>query len=71
MALTLVFTEEYKRLCHPSPEETSLINECVLRPNICGHGRCIDTQEGYRCECFPGYRKGETEVCEGQSSLYL
>lgn len=41
------------------------INECILRPDICGEGQCIDTDEGYECVCKPGYRKGARQVCEG------
>lgn len=44
-----------------------LVNECVLRPDICGEGQCIDTVEGYECICKPGYRKGRTQYCEGTS----
>jgi hypothetical protein len=40
------------------------INECVLRPHICGEGQCIDTYEGYECICKAGYRKGHKQVCE-------
>ncbi|XP_018574078.1 fibrillin-2-like [Anoplophora glabripennis] len=40
------------------------VNECMLRPDICGKGRCIDTQKGYECECDSGYRLGKSHVCE-------
>jgi hypothetical protein len=65
------FSEAYKRLCHPSPGDITQVNECALRANICGNGHCIDTPDGYLCECYPGYRKGESEVCEGQSSFHI
>ncbi|PNF34940.1 hypothetical protein B7P43_G01404 [Cryptotermes secundus] len=55
-------TEAYRRLCHPSPGDITQVNECALRANICGNGHCIDTPDGYLCECYPGYRKGESEV---------
>ncbi|XP_069699509.1 fibrillin-2-like isoform X2 [Periplaneta americana] len=57
-------TDAYQRLCQRRPGDIAQVNECALRPNICGNGRCIDTTDGYRCECFPGYQKGESEVCE-------
>lgn len=42
------------------------INECILRPGICGPGECIDTLEGYECRCNPGYRLRQRDhVCEG------
>nr|XP_018912347.1 PREDICTED: fibrillin-2-like [Bemisia tabaci]XP_018912348.1 PREDICTED: fibrillin-2-like [Bemisia tabaci] len=47
----------------------TVVNECVLQPTICGGGRCIDTSDGYECECYPGYQKsksssGLSQVCE-------
>lgn len=47
------------------PVEYVAINECILRPHICGEGDCIDTIDGYECRCKPGFRKGDTQVCEG------
>lgn len=41
------------------------VNECMLRPDICGKGKCIDTQKGYECVCDSGYRLGKSHVCEG------
>lgn len=41
------------------------INECMLRPDICGEHQCVDTYSGYECICKPGYRKGHNQVCEG------
>lgn len=41
------------------------INECVLRPDICGPGDCVDTLEGYECICKPGYKLNRNQVCEG------
>ena len=31
------------------------INECVMQPNICQNGRCVNLKGSYRCECFDGY----------------
>lgn len=41
------------------------VDECSLRPHICGEGDCIDTNRGYECRCKPGFRKGDAQVCEG------
>lgn len=41
------------------------INECALRPDICGAGDCVDTLEGYECHCKPGYKLNRDQVCEG------
>jgi len=55
-------TDAHKRLCG-SDGPPPLINECVLRANICGKGTCVDTDEGYRCECHPGFVL-KNGVCE-------
>ena len=34
-----------------------MINECALRPDICGNGKCIDTRDGYECDCYSGFTK--------------
>lgn len=31
------------------------VNECAENPNICGTGRCINTDGSFRCECPLGY----------------
>lgn len=40
------------------------VNECILRPDICGQGKCIDTIQGYECICDAGYRLNSNNVCE-------
>ncbi|XP_050520393.1 fibrillin-2-like isoform X2 [Daktulosphaira vitifoliae] len=46
----------------------NLVDECALRPEICGNGgKCIDTVDGYACECHPGFSKSrheDSQVCE-------
>lgn len=47
------------------PKEDYAINECTLRPDICGKGHtCIDTLTGYECICKPGFRLNSAKVCE-------
>ena len=31
------------------------INECLEQPDICHDGRCLDTEDGYSCDCYHGY----------------
>ncbi|KAG8223124.1 hypothetical protein J437_LFUL000545 [Ladona fulva] len=31
------------------------INECMNDPNTCRNGHCVNTQGGYRCDCFEGF----------------
>lgn len=67
--------DEHRQLCAgdviPStpgggpPIDLVKVNECILRPGICGDGQCIDTPEGYECVCKPGYRQGPDKSCEG------
>lgn len=48
------------------PKEDYAINECTLRPDICGKGHtCIDTLTGYECVCKPGFRLSSSKICEG------
>lgn len=49
--------EDYKKLCAQQPLQFTVINECAFRPEICGNGKCVDTKEGYECECYPGFTK--------------
>ncbi|GJQ88324.1 hypothetical protein Trydic_g3801 [Trypoxylus dichotomus] len=66
---------EHRTLCStdggkgkPSPDKEPVplidINECVLRPGICGEGTCEDTPSAYECHCNPGYRNGPSKSCE-------
>uniref|UniRef100_A0A8C9WKZ5 Latent transforming growth factor beta binding protein 3 n=1 Tax=Scleropages formosus TaxID=113540 RepID=A0A8C9WKZ5_SCLFO len=32
------------------------MDECRLNRNICGHGECINGQNGFMCQCNTGYR---------------
>lgn len=62
---TIEFADSYAQLCQEAGH-ISKINECILRPDICGAGKCIDTPDGYKCECKPGYTVGPSGICEGK-----
>lgn len=32
------------------------VDECSTLRGVCDNGHCINTEGGYRCECFSGYR---------------
>jgi len=49
-----VFIDAYRELCL-EPGLLTQVDECGLRPDICGNGKCIDTKDGYRCDCSVGY----------------
>ena len=54
-------TTEYKSLCEVSgmPDDiTRNIDECAVFPDLCPNGHCVDTREGYHCECKPGNCSG-------------
>ena len=71
--LSMVFyTVDYAMLClggsTPNVSIPTLVDECALRPGICGGGQCVDIAEGFVCNCYPGYKKqksGDAQVCEG------
>lgn len=69
---SLIFIAEYIKLClggKANQTVLNLVDECGLRPDICGTGgKCIDTVDGYACECYPGFTKSrheDSQVCEG------
>lgn len=45
----------YQELCRPLGNQTSL-NECRILLNLCDNGVCIDTPDGYRCDCNQGFK---------------
>ncbi|XP_003250904.3 fibrillin-2 [Apis mellifera] len=50
-------SDDYNRLCLQQLQPITEINECALRPDICGNGKCIDTKDGYECDCYNGFTK--------------
>ncbi|KAL4659690.1 latent-transforming growth factor beta-binding protein 3-like isoform X2 [Arapaima gigas] len=36
--------------------QVTQMDECRLNRNICGHGECINGQNGFMCQCNAGYR---------------
>ncbi|XP_074651609.1 fibrillin-3-like [Tubulanus polymorphus] len=45
--------------------EINAINECVLIPELCKNGDCIDTVGSFRCQCPHGFTLDpETVICE-------
>lgn len=74
--VTPFVADEYVSLClggsagrnDTSGMSLTQVDECALRPGICGGGRCIDTADGFVCECYTGYAKKknvDVQVCEG------
>ncbi|CAC5378602.1 FBN2_3 [Mytilus coruscus] len=48
-------TPRYQELCRQLGGNQTL-NECRILLNLCDNGRCVDTPDGYRCDCNVGYR---------------
>ncbi|XP_076852063.1 LOW QUALITY PROTEIN: latent-transforming growth factor beta-binding protein 1-like, partial [Brachyhypopomus gauderio] len=38
-----------------SPTQLAEVDECSIRPDICGQGFCLNTAESYSCFCYEGY----------------
>lgn len=51
-------------LCLLCPVPSADLNEC-LNQTICGHGRCVNTEGSYKCNCFQGYRTTLDNACQG------
>lgn len=66
MKLNCLFPEEYQRLCSAGGYSMPPVDECTLKPDLCGDGVCRDTDDGYVCECFSGFTNaGGSEKCHG------
>ncbi|KAF7688919.1 hypothetical protein HF521_013726 [Silurus meridionalis] len=53
--------------------QVSQVDECKLNRNICGQGECINTHNGFTCQCKAGYRPHtqrkscvDENECEGE-----
>ncbi|UYV63503.1 FBN1 [Cordylochernes scorpioides] len=57
--------------CHPGvPDAVTDVDECILMPNLCQNGRCINTQGSYRCVCNRGYKPDDSNThCYEASTL--
>uniref|UniRef100_A0A3B5QVL2 Latent-transforming growth factor beta-binding protein 2 n=1 Tax=Xiphophorus maculatus TaxID=8083 RepID=A0A3B5QVL2_XIPMA len=61
-----------------TPKLQDGIKKCATSPNICGHGKCVPVQNGYTCDCDPGFKLNalqnscidvnecEMDPCEGK-----
>ncbi|XP_067936745.1 fibrillin-2-like [Watersipora subatra] len=58
-----VGTKDYKDLCLFGPGFNNTgqdINECLLMPDACHNGRCLNTMGNYRCACNPGFKVADS-----------
>jgi len=53
-------TDEYKELCNPGlNDKKNIVNECMLFPELCGNGRCTNSDGSFKCICNQGYTINE------------
>ncbi|XP_075452734.1 latent-transforming growth factor beta-binding protein 1 isoform X3 [Ascaphus truei] len=45
-----------------APTQVTEINECIVDPDICGDGHCINLPIGYTCICKTGYKLNERQT---------
>lgn len=59
-------TENYRNLC--SGPGSIIMDECKMMPRLCMNGRCINTPQGFRCECDRGFLYNNiTHMCEDEN----
>lgn len=48
------------------------IDECVISPDVCVHGTCVNTLGSFQCDCFPGYESGLMMMknCMGEEQCF-
>ncbi|XP_069464009.1 latent-transforming growth factor beta-binding protein 1 isoform X2 [Ambystoma mexicanum] len=42
-----------------APTQITEINECLLNPDICGSGYCLNLPKGYTCICYSGFEPND------------
>lgn len=54
-------------MCEQAGYQHPPMDQCTLNPELCGDGgRCVDTVDGYTCECYDGFTLNPvTNQCEG------
>lgn len=76
VVIILKFSEQYVQLCgnrpgqimNPVTNVTEEIDECALMPQMCNHGKCVNTPGSFRCICDVGYTYDEfSHQCIGKS----
>ena len=46
------------------------IDECLLDPELCPNGQCVNYPGGYRCECDMGFSLKQ-QTCVGKENVAL
>ncbi|XP_063774031.1 latent-transforming growth factor beta-binding protein 1 isoform X2 [Pseudophryne corroboree] len=45
-----------------APTQVTEVNECIVDPDICGEGSCINLPVGYLCICYEGYKRNDNQT---------
>ncbi|XP_077139129.1 latent-transforming growth factor beta-binding protein 1 isoform X2 [Ranitomeya variabilis] len=45
-----------------APTQVTEVNECIVDPDICGEGFCVNLPVGYLCVCHEGYKRNENQT---------
>lgn len=49
-------------------DECDDVNECREDPSLCQNGRCVNSEGGFRCECYSGYTSSaDKKSCIGEN----
>ncbi|CAI9740245.1 fibrillin-2-like, isoform X2 [Octopus vulgaris] len=60
-------TKAYTDLCQ-EPVFIKNMSECDMMPGLCMNGRCIKTEDSFRCECNPGFiYERLSHMCEDEN----
>ena len=39
--------------------------------SLCGDLKCVNTDGGYQCDCYPGFMKDDMGICTGETRIYI
>nr|XP_009858101.2 fibrillin-1 [Ciona intestinalis] len=53
-------TDARTKLCLPANQRVITLNECILFPNLCVDGECLNTDSSFTCNCNQGYTLDES-----------
>ncbi|KAM9317035.1 latent-transforming growth factor beta-binding protein 1 [Gastrophryne carolinensis] len=45
-----------------APTQVTEVNECIVDPDICGEGSCVNLPIGYLCLCHEGYKQNVNQT---------
>ena len=67
MCISIEQVCDYKNDCgawQDEPRDSCGVNECLTGNGGCDQD-CVDTKDGFHCQCRQGYKMGRNNTCEG------